>query len=133
MNVISVIIGVVALIIALVGFIPLLGWLNWLAIPIAVVGLIVGMFDARTSGRNFNAVVIIFGVIRLFLGRRDSLACLAQLARPDARVFDRLHRRVAEAVFFKRLDARNRRAACTCYLVFKAAGGAGLEQNRARR
>ena len=68
MNVISVIIGVVALIIALVGFIPLLGWLNWLAIPIAVVGLIVGMFDARTSGRNFNAVVIIFGVIRLFLG-----------------------------------------------------------------
>ena len=68
MNVISVLIGVVALIIALVGFIPLLGILNWFAIPIAVVGLIVGMFDTRTSGRNFNAVVLVFSVIRLFLG-----------------------------------------------------------------
>ena len=68
MNVISVIIGVVALVIALVGFIPLLGWLNWLAIPLAVVGLIVGFFDARTSGRNLNVVVIIFGIVRLSLG-----------------------------------------------------------------
>ena len=68
MNVISVIIGVVALVIALVGFIPLLGWLNWLAIPLAVVGLIVGFFDTRTSGRNLNVVVIIFGIVRLFLG-----------------------------------------------------------------
>lgn len=68
MNVISVIIGVVALVIALVGFLPLLGWLNWLAIPIAVVGLIVGMFDTRSSGRNFNAVVLAFSVIRLALG-----------------------------------------------------------------
>ena len=68
MNVISIIIGVVALVIALVGFIPLLGWLNWVAIPLAVVGLVVGLLDARTSGRNFNAVVLIFSAIRLFLG-----------------------------------------------------------------
>lgn len=68
MNVLSIIIGVVALVIALVGFIPLLGWLNWVAIPIAVVGLIVGLFDTRTSGRNFNVVVLIFSAIRLFLG-----------------------------------------------------------------
>ncbi len=65
---ISVLIGIVALIIALVGFIPLLGIINWIAIPIAVVGLIVGMFDARTTGRNINAVVLVFAVIRLFLG-----------------------------------------------------------------
>lgn len=68
MNVISVIIGVVALAIALVGFLPLLGWLNWVVIPIAVVGLIGGMFDVRSSGRNFNAVVLAFSVIRLALG-----------------------------------------------------------------
>ncbi len=68
MNVISVLIGVVALVIALVGFIPLLGILNWFAIPIALIGLIIGMFDARTSGRNFNAVVLVFSVVRLFLG-----------------------------------------------------------------
>ena len=68
MNVISVIIGIVALIIALVGFIPLLGILNWFVIPLAVVGLIVGMFDARTTGRNFNAIVLVLAVVRLFLG-----------------------------------------------------------------
>ena len=68
MNVISVIIGVVALVIALVGFIPLLGILNWFVIPLAVVGLIVGMFDARTTGRNFNAIVLVLAVVRLFLG-----------------------------------------------------------------
>jgi len=38
LNVISILIGVVVLICALVGFIPLLGWLNWLLIPIAIVG-----------------------------------------------------------------------------------------------
>ena len=68
MNVISIIIGVVALVIALVGFIPLLGIVNWLAIPVAVVGLIVGLFDTRKGGRNLNVVVIIFSAIRLFLG-----------------------------------------------------------------
>ena len=68
MNVISVIIGIVALVVALVGFIPLLGIINWIAIPIAVVGLVVGMFDTRTSGRNLNAVVIVFSAVRLFLG-----------------------------------------------------------------
>lgn len=68
MNVISVLIGVVALVIALVGFIPLLGILNWFAVPLAVVGLIVGMFDTRTTGRNFNAVVLVLAIVRLFLG-----------------------------------------------------------------
>ena len=68
MNVISVIIGIVALLVALVGFFPLLGIINWIAIPIAVVGLVVGMFDTRTSGRNLNAIVIVFSAVRLFLG-----------------------------------------------------------------
>ena len=68
MNVISIIIGVVALVVALVGFFPLLGIINWLAIPIAVVGLIVGLFDTRKGGRNLNAIVIVFSAIRLFLG-----------------------------------------------------------------
>lgn len=68
MNVISVLIGIVALMVALVGFFPLLGWLNWLAIPIAVVGLVVGQFDNRRSGRNLNGIVIAFAAVRLFLG-----------------------------------------------------------------
>jgi hypothetical protein len=68
MNVISVIIGLVALVIALVGFIPLLGWLNWFVIPGAVVGLVLGLMSQKTSGRNINLVVLALAIIRLALG-----------------------------------------------------------------
>ena len=68
MNLFSIIIGVVALLGALVGFIPLLGWFNWLVIPLAVVGLILGLLATSNSGRNVNLVVLVLAVIRLFLG-----------------------------------------------------------------
>jgi hypothetical protein len=68
MNVISVIIGIVALVIALVGFIPLLGWLNWFVIPGAVVGLVLGLMSKETSGRNINIVVLALAIVRLVLG-----------------------------------------------------------------
>jgi hypothetical protein len=68
MNIISVIIGLMALIIALVGFIPLFGWLNWFAIPGAVVGLVLGLLSQKTSGRNINLVVLALAIIRLALG-----------------------------------------------------------------
>jgi hypothetical protein len=68
MNVLSTIIGLVALIIALVGFIPLLGWLNWFVIPLSVVGLVVGLLSEKTSGRYINLVVLALAIIRLTLG-----------------------------------------------------------------
>ena len=68
MNVFSTIIGFVALILALVGFIPLLGWLNWFVIPLAVVGLVLGLLSQKTSGRNVNLVVLALAIIRLALG-----------------------------------------------------------------
>ena len=37
-NIASLIIGFVALIFALIAFIPLLGWANWLIIPLAIIG-----------------------------------------------------------------------------------------------
>jgi hypothetical protein len=68
MNVLSTIIGLMALAIALVGFIPLLGWLNWFVIPGAVVGLVLGLLSQKTSGRNINLVVLALAMIRLALG-----------------------------------------------------------------
>jgi hypothetical protein len=67
-NLLSLIIGVVALILALVAFIPLLGWANWLIIPLAIVGAVVGMISRSSAGRNLNIFVIVIGVIRLTLG-----------------------------------------------------------------
>ena len=68
MNVLSVIIGLMTLVIALVGFIPLLGWLNWFAIPGAVVGLVRGLRSGKTSRRNVKPVVLALAMIRLALG-----------------------------------------------------------------
>lgn len=68
LNIASILIGLVALILAIPAFIPFLGWANWVIIPIAVVGLALGAMSSRTSGRNLNIVVIVVGVVRLMLG-----------------------------------------------------------------
>ena len=67
-NLVSLVIGVVALICALVAFIPLLGWANWLIIPLAIIGAVIGMVSRSSAGRNLNLFVILIGVIRLMLG-----------------------------------------------------------------
>lgn len=67
-NIISLIVGAVAAILVVPAFIPLLGWLNWLVVPVAIVGLLFGLASGRTSGRNLNLIVIAIGVIRLILG-----------------------------------------------------------------
>lgn len=67
-NLFSLILGLVALVLVVVAFIPLLGWANWFIIPIAIIGLGLGAMSDRTSGRNLNIVVIVMGVVRLMLG-----------------------------------------------------------------
>ena len=67
-NVFSLIIGFVALVLAVVAFIPPLGWANWLIIPLAVIGAGLGLMSRGTAGRNLNLFVIVIGVFRLILG-----------------------------------------------------------------
>ena len=67
-NVISILIGVFALLLAIPAFLPFLGWANWLVLPIAIVGLVFGIFSSHRSGRNLNILVILIGVGRLMLG-----------------------------------------------------------------
>ena len=68
LNAVSWIIGAVALIFAVLAFIPFLGWANWLIIPLAMIGAAVGIASRRTGGRNLNLFVILIGVVRLSLG-----------------------------------------------------------------
>ncbi|MDQ3247426.1 MAG: hypothetical protein M3Q52_11190 [Pseudomonadota bacterium] len=68
LNVVSLIIGIVALLFGLVAFLPLLGWANWLIVPLAIVGAVIGMASSSNSGRNLNLFVIVLGVLRLMLG-----------------------------------------------------------------
>lgn len=68
LNIVSIIIGAFALMLGVLAFMPLVGWLNWAVIPIAFIGLAVGVVSKRTSGRNLNVVVIIVCALRLMLG-----------------------------------------------------------------
>ena len=68
LNLVSLIIGVVALLFAVVAFLPLLGWANWLIIPLALIGAAVGMASSSNAGRNLNLFVVVVGVLRLMLG-----------------------------------------------------------------
>lgn len=67
-NLVSLIIGAVALVFALIAFVPLLGWANWLIIPLAIFGAVVGMISRGNAGRNLNLFVILVSVLRLILG-----------------------------------------------------------------
>jgi hypothetical protein len=68
LNLVSLIIGAVALVCVAIAFIPLLGWANWLIIPLAVIGAGIGAVSNSTSGRNLNLIVILIGAVRLMLG-----------------------------------------------------------------
>ena len=68
LNVVSLIIGIVALLCAAVAFIPLLGLLNYLVIGLALIGTGVGVASRSDAGRNLNLFVIVVCIIRLWLG-----------------------------------------------------------------
>ena len=67
-NVASILIGLVALVLAAIAFLPFLGWANWLIIPLAVIGAGIGAMSSSNMGRNLNLFVIVVGIIRLMLG-----------------------------------------------------------------
>ena len=67
-NLTSLIIGFVALVLAIIAFIPLLGWANWFIIPLAIIGAVIGMISRGTAGRNLNLFVIVIAIVRLMLG-----------------------------------------------------------------
>jgi hypothetical protein len=68
LNVLSLLIGVAAGVVALFGIIPFIGWANWFVIPIAGLGLVLGLISSRKEGQILNLVVIAVALVRLTLG-----------------------------------------------------------------
>jgi hypothetical protein len=68
LNLVSLVTGITALIMAAIAFLPFMGWVNWLIVPFAIIGAGLGAMSGSTSGRNLNLIVIAIGVARLFLG-----------------------------------------------------------------
>ena len=68
LNVVSIFLGLMALMLAIPSTIPFLGWGNWFVLPIAIAGVGAGMLSRSTGGRNFCLVVLVIAVVRLMLG-----------------------------------------------------------------
>lgn len=68
LNLLSILFGIVSLVIVIPATIPLLGWANWFALPLIVIGIVLGQFSSSDSGRNFCLVVLLIAAIRLSLG-----------------------------------------------------------------
>ncbi len=68
LNLASILVGLVALVLAIPSTIPFLGWGNWLVLPIAVVGIGLGALSSSNGGRNFCLIVFAIAVVRLMLG-----------------------------------------------------------------
>jgi hypothetical protein len=74
MGIASFIVGIASIVLYLVTFLPLLGWLNIVVLPLAVVGALLGLLGmftgiakgTATIGLILNAVVIIFSTMRIF-------------------------------------------------------------------
>ncbi len=68
-NIIAFLLGLVSLIIVIPATIPFLGWANWLALPLIVMGVIAGQLSSTSkAGRNFCLIVLVVAVLRLSLG-----------------------------------------------------------------
>lgn len=76
MSALGLAIGIIVLLGMFIGFIPCLGWWNWINIPVAIIGLIIGIVGVATSpdravawaGVVCCAIAIFFGIVRLIMG-----------------------------------------------------------------
>jgi hypothetical protein len=68
LNALAYLVGLVSLVIVIPAQIPLLGWANWVALPVIVVGIILGALSSKDGGRNFCLVVLLIAAVRLTLG-----------------------------------------------------------------
>ena len=89
MRQLSLILGIIAICGMIIGFIPCLGWFNWLNLPIAAVGLVVGAIDYNNEkqmmarpeydpairqnqgmplGLLLCGIALVLGIFRLFIG-----------------------------------------------------------------
>jgi len=67
-NLLSLIFGIIALVGSMVGFFPLLGWMNWVVVPIALIGAGFGIISRSNNGMQLNFFVLLISIVRLVIG-----------------------------------------------------------------
>ncbi len=81
MAILSLLIGIFACLFLIPGLIPFLGFINYINVPIAIIGLIFGMIARKRTaaagdtnylawiGIILNLIAIVVGIIRVLLGQ----------------------------------------------------------------
>ncbi|MCK0098263.1 hypothetical protein MWU38_02600 [Qipengyuania sp. S6317L1] len=67
-NILSFLFGLISLLIVIPSTIPFLGWGNWIAMPVIVIGIVLGALSSSNGGRNFCLIVFLIAAVRLMLG-----------------------------------------------------------------
>lgn len=67
LNILSILIGIVLLPVTAFALLPVIGLLNWLIVPIALLGAGIGALSSRKAGRNLNLLVLVVAFVRLLI------------------------------------------------------------------
>lgn len=67
LNIVSILIGLVSLPFAALAILPIVGLLNWLIIPVVLIGAAIGAMSRQNTGRNLNLIVLVIAFLRLSL------------------------------------------------------------------
>jgi hypothetical protein len=68
LNILAYLIGLLSLVLVIPAQVPFLGAINWIALPIIVVGVVLGALSSKDGGRNFCLVILLIAAVRLSLG-----------------------------------------------------------------
>ena len=68
LNALSILTGLLSLLIVSPSQSPYLGWGNWVALPVLVVGIVLGALSRSKGGRNFCLIVFAIACVRLVIG-----------------------------------------------------------------
>lgn len=68
LNILAYVIGLISLVLVIPAQLPLLGAVNWIALPVIAVGVVLGALSSKDGGRNFCLIIGLIAVVRLSLG-----------------------------------------------------------------
>ncbi len=68
LNLLSWLFGLISIIFVIPSIVPFLGWTNWMALPLVMIGVILGAISSKDSGRNFCLVMLLIVAVRLSIG-----------------------------------------------------------------
>ncbi|ETN89021.1 hypothetical protein CSW37_03795 [Thermus scotoductus] len=68
MRTLSLVLAVVALLLLLPALLPLLGWLNWVVLPLALLAAGLGLLSGEERAFKLGLLLMVVSALRLFLG-----------------------------------------------------------------